>query len=68
VKDPVKGKALGFSDAAHEFFNLLSFVDRILLRVIGHEGMYMNYSGCSAKRFSPVIQELPVRRTQPPEL
>lgn len=47
VKDPEKAKELGFTDAAHEFFALLTFVDRILLRVVGHAGMYMNYSGCS---------------------
>ena len=64
VKDPIKAKTLGFFDAAHEFFKLMSFVDRILLRVVGHAGMYMNYSGCSLQRFSPIIQELPCR-TQP---
>ena len=66
AKDPEKAKALGFTDAAHEFFALLTFVDRILLRVVGHAGMYMNYSGCSLQRFSPVIEELPVGRTQLP--
>ena len=60
TKDAVKAKALGFIDATHEFFNLLSFVDRILLRVLGHEGLYTNYSACSMDRFSPVIQELPM--------
>jgi hypothetical protein len=63
VKDPVKGKDLGFVDAGHEFFSLLSFVDRILLRIVGHVGMYTNYSGCSMSRFAPVMEELPVRST-----
>lgn len=61
VKDPVKGRDLGFADAAHEFFTLLSFVDRILLRIIGHEGMYTNYSQCSTSQFTPVMESLPVR-------
>jgi hypothetical protein len=61
VKDPAKGKDLGFIDAGHEFFSLLSFVDRILLRVVGHAGMYTNYSACSMDRFSPVTENLPVR-------
>jgi hypothetical protein len=61
VKDPVKGKDLGFADAGHEFFTLLSFVDRILLRVVGHAGMYTNYSECSMNRFAPVIENLLVR-------
>jgi hypothetical protein len=61
VKDPSKGKNLGFADAAHEFFTLLSFVDRILLRIVGHTGMYTNYSECSMSRFAPVIESLPTR-------
>lgn len=64
VKDQVKGKDLGFADAGHEFFILLSFVDRILLRVVGHSGMYTNYSDCSMKRFAPVIQNLPLIEAQ----
>jgi hypothetical protein len=39
----------------------LSFVDRILLRVVGHSGMYRNYSDCSTNRFAPVIASLPLR-------
>ena len=61
VKDPAKGKDLGFADAGHEFFILLSFVDRILLRSLGHAGMYTNYSECSMNRFAPVMQDLPIR-------
>jgi hypothetical protein len=61
VKDPVKGKDLGFLDAGHEFFSLLSFVDRILLRVVGYHGVYADYSDCSISRFSRVIKGLPVR-------
>jgi hypothetical protein len=61
VKDPVKGKDLGFLDAGHEFFSLLSFVDRILLRVVGYHGVYADYSDCSIRRFSRVIKGLPVR-------
>jgi len=61
VKDPAKGKDLGFADAGHEFFTLLSFVDRILLRIVGHLGMYTNYSECSMNRFAPVMESLPVR-------
>jgi len=62
VRDPVRGQDLGFADAGHEFFTLLSFVDRILLRVVGHAGMYTNYSDCSIKRFAPVVRNLPVRK------
>lgn len=61
AKDPLKGKDLGFLDAGHEFFSLLSFVDRILLRVIGYRGMYVDYSECSMRRFSRAIKSLPVR-------
>lgn len=61
VKDPAKGKDLGFADAEHKFFTLLSFVDRILLRIVGHLGMYTNYSECSMSRFAPVMESLPVR-------
>ena len=63
VKNAVRGKNLGFADAGHEFFTLLSFVDRILLRLVGHAGMYTNYSDCSMKRFAPVMQNLPVVKT-----
>jgi len=62
VKDPIRGKELSFADAGHEFFTLLSFVDRILLRIIGHTGMYTNYSDSSMGRFAPVMQNLPVRK------
>jgi hypothetical protein len=61
VGDPAKAKKFGFIDAGHEFFSLLSFVDRVLLRVVGHTGMYRNYSDCSTTRFAPVIANLPLR-------
>jgi hypothetical protein len=64
VRDPARGKDLGFADAGHEFFTLLSFVDRILLRAVGHAGMYTNYSDCSMNRFAPIMQNLPVRKRQ----
>jgi hypothetical protein len=61
MRDPEKAKEQGFTDAVHEFFLLLSFADRVLLRVLGYSGVYTDYSECTQLRFFSVMQELPVR-------
>jgi hypothetical protein len=42
--DPETAAKLKIVDAAHEFYLLLSFVDRVLLRTFGHSGGYIDYS------------------------
>src|SRR5205085_2165084 len=62
AKEPATAKELGFTDVGHEFFTLLSLVDRILLRIFGYVGMHVSYGTCTQQSFSPVIKELAVRR------
>jgi hypothetical protein len=61
TNNPQKATSLNIADAAQEFFLLLSFVDRLLLRLLGHSGLYIDYSRSTRWQLSPVIADLPVR-------
>jgi len=42
--DPTRTSKLGIADVNQEFYMLLSFVDRVLLRIFGHAGPKIDYS------------------------
>jgi 8-oxo-dGTP pyrophosphatase MutT (NUDIX family) len=46
----------GFRDHAHEYFSLLAFVDRFILRLIGYRGAYLDRSSKGGAEAVPAEQ------------
>jgi hypothetical protein len=61
TSNPDKARQLEIIDAENEYYVLQGFVDRLMLRLVGYSGLYIDYSKrCGVDRSGFLIQELPI--------
>jgi len=61
TRDPEQAIRFGFGDAGVELFTLISFVDRLMIRILGYSGTYIDYSRSTTSTLRQVIGALPIK-------